>query len=376
MNYYQGDTWLVQYINPFTGKYSHLSVDRAVRMIQGTMRNSLLRVVLPSRELVAKVIKLTKKAESSYNKETRDLAPVINWAITKQALHMDEAGCKDIYKHAIELSAFSPLVRRAYAIFQISMCKAPIAAVRDRALKQLDNASYMDATVSKFQTALAFYEYACVLRPRCHRAHLNLALVDILIFNNNSRGERVLRRAIAYAPFDHRVMENWSYLKERFPEQQMLYYPSSRVEMTHTGKAEDKGGKKRSMYGYVVTENIHWAGWVYVDENDNPDINPVKKAAKMSKKKREKLEKEMKEKMKDDKFKDWAAVTEALKINYSFWYNPADGTQQPDSPDFQWESLVRKRRSAYVEQKGGLELYYDPLTSVHFQYHPLTDSYS
>ena len=64
------------------------------------------------------------------------------------------------------------------------------------------------------------------------------------------------------------------------------------------------------------------------------------------------------------------------QVNYSFWYNPADGAQQAERPDFHWYWQVRKARSAYQETKGGLEMYFDPLTNQRFQYHPLTDSYN
>ena len=132
--------------------------------------------------------------------------------------HDESSAVKEVYKHAIDLSAFSPLVRRAYAIFQISMCKPPVAATREKALKQLENSFFMDESIFKFETAVGFYEYACVLRPREHRAYLNLALVDCLVFKNYTRGERVLRRAIALAPFDARVVECWNYLKVRHLE--------------------------------------------------------------------------------------------------------------------------------------------------------------
>jgi len=286
------------------------------------LRNSLLRLILPPREKLLKVIRISRAAESKYNRETRDLAPVINWALTQQVLNMDESNAtKEVYKHAINLSAFSPLVRRAYAIYQISLCKPPVAASREKALKQLENAFFMDERIFKFETALGFYEYACILRPREPYAFLNLALVDCLVFKNYKRGERVLRRALALSPFDARVVECWNYLTVHFPqgdgEAQLLHYPPSRVDRAST-KAGGPQGKKRKIHGYIVTEDSQWAGWVFVDEEDNPDISPVKRANKLSKKKKEQIEKErqkkMEGKMKDQKFSEWAAVTEALKV--------------------------------------------------------------
>ena len=51
---------------------------------KGCLRNSLLRLILPPREKLLKVIRISRAAEGKYDRETRDLAPVINWALTKQ----------------------------------------------------------------------------------------------------------------------------------------------------------------------------------------------------------------------------------------------------------------------------------------------------
>ena len=60
----------------------------------------------------------------------------------------------------------------------------------------------------------------------------------------------------------------------------------------------------------------------------------------------------------------------------SYWYNPADGAEQQDAPDFKQQWLVRKQRSLFQDQADGLQQFYDPLTSEYFQYHELTGTYS
>jgi hypothetical protein len=89
----------------------------------------------------------------------------------------------------------------------------------------------IDELITKFETALSIYQYACIRNPKDHRALLNLALVDILIYQNHKRGEILMRRAVAHSPFQQRVLDIWSYVKDRFPDRQLLYYPKSRLEL-------------------------------------------------------------------------------------------------------------------------------------------------
>jgi hypothetical protein len=37
------------------------------------------------------------------------------------------------------------------------------------------------------------------------------------------------------------------------------------------------GGKKRELHGFMIIESINWAGWCYCSEEDNPDLNPIKR---------------------------------------------------------------------------------------------------
>jgi hypothetical protein len=98
-----------------------------------------------------------------------------------------------------------------------------------------------------------------------------------------------------------------------------------------------KDAKTRIVHGRPVVENPDWAGWVHV-------------------------------------VKDPMNISRKYK-NESYWYNPADGTEQPYPPEFRNEWMVRKNRSLLHEEEHGLQQYYDPLTSEYFQYHPLTDSF-
>ena len=382
-------------MNPFNGRFTHLSIDKAVRVIQAVVRNALLRVVRLSVAQLKKVVTIHHESLMRYDVLgllTTQLGTVINHAMSQQVIDLNELNCDAIYKHALELSGSSPLVCRAYAIFLISTCKAPVNLSRERSLKQLANSKRIDDQIAKFETALSIYEYACIRNPKDYRTLINLALVDILIYENNVRGEKLMRRAVAAYPFQERVADIWDYLKDSFPDKQFLYYPKSRTEMIQTGgggggdgvgdvggnMGGNVGGKKRELHGWIVTENPNWAGWCYCSEQDNPHLNPLKRNAQKGKIKPKTVNNTIK---KDEnngapKFTDWAQLSQALKTNYSIWYNPADGNQQIEEPNFLVEFEIRKRRSNYQESNGSLDLFYDPLTNSHFQYHPLTDTYT
>ena len=70
------------------------------------------------------------------------------------------------------------------------------------------------------------------------------------------------------------------------------------------------------------------------------------------------------------------AAPACIITDYSIWYNPADGTKQAQKPNFKTQFEIRKKRSLFEKSKGGLENYFDPLTNSHFQYHPISDSYT
>lgn len=179
-----------------------------------------------------------------------------------------------------------------------------------------------------------------------------------------------MRRAVAVAPLHERVLEIWTYVKDKFPDSRnLLYYPMTKIEMMSTLV----GGKKRELHGFIISENINWAGWCYCSEDDNPDLNPIKR----NRKNVNGIGKDSRmANTKNNKMSSWAQLSQGVRKDYSIWYNPADGTQQSEMPNFEVELDVRKRRSHYTESLGGLESYFDPLTYVHFQYHALTNTYT
>lgn len=337
MNYYDNGIHKVCYVNPWTGKYTNYTIDQAIRKLQITIRNKILlkTITMPFQNFI-KAGKIYKTAKKLYDKSfPKRLAVVINYAMVKHVIELDETLAKTLYAEAVELSEANPLVTRAYAFYMIGTCEAPIKLNRDRSIILLNDAKRKDPEHDKFLVAYYLFQFACIRNPYDIRALINLALVQCILYDGNSivlyNAEKLLRRALAIAPFDSRVLEIWTFLKEKFPERQLIYSSNSRV---HKANLQ---GKTRIIHGRPVYENNTWAGWVYI-EKDKMNISK--------------------------KFKD-----------EPYWYNPADGMEQTNIPDFKSQWIIRKNRSHYQEDLYGLEQYYDPLTSEYFQYHPLTDSY-
>jgi len=326
------------YVNPFTGKYTYLVPDMAARVIQSLVRNHLLKVILMPRDQFSKAAKIYMSASKQYhqyeNGETRRLAHVINYALVLHVADLDEVGAKEIYREAVDLSEANPLVTRAYAFFLMATCEPPIALNRERAQILLGDADRRDPEIAKFQLAYSMYQFAVLRQPYNPKTLINLALVQCVLYNKNFTGEKLLRRALAIAPFEGRVMEIWKFLKDRFPERHIMYNPLSRIHKL------TKGGnnKKRIVHGRQAFDNNQWAGWCFIED----DIYQVSKIHK----------------------------------GLSYWYNPADGSECTEMPKFEEQWIIRKQRSYFQVEEYGLEQYYDPLTSDYFQYHPLTDTYS
>jgi len=324
----------VHYVNPYNGKYTYMVPDQAARAIQHLVRNFLLRPLrMPLADFV-KAGKIFGTAEYQYFNTNRRLATVINFAMVSHVVNLDETVAKKLYAEAVELSEANPLVTRAYALFMMGTCEAPILKNRERAQFLFADARRKDEYADKFKVAYYLFQFACLRYPTDFRTLVNLALVQCLIYGNNFNGEKLMRRALAIAPFEERVVELWNYLKDRFPERHLVYNPNSRVHKIDVSK----DAKIRILHGRPVKENPKWAGWCYVEK----DTYNVSK-----------------------KYKD-----------EPYWYNPADGTELLNPPDLEEQWHIRRERSQFEGEMYGLENYFDPLTSEYFQYHPLTRTFA
>lgn len=320
------------YVNPFTGRYTHLTPDQSARLIQAMIRNWLIKPYRLPKEVFAKSVNFEMTAEELYNYQPKRLAYVLNFALVMFCVKLDYVRAKRLLEEALVLADTNPLTVRIIAILLLSTVESPSKVTRERALELLRDGARRDKTASKFDLAYnVFFRYGCYRNPRNARAFLNLGLVHFYIYQDNDAAEVVLRRAVALAPFDQHVMANWKQLRDEFPEKKFIYRPRARQLKI----SADAGAKKRRIHGLAVIENLEWAGWVYVE------YDPVM--------------------MKEDET--------------AYWYHPGTGEQRKDTPVWEKEWETRAQRSFFEGESDGLEHYYDSLTTTYFQRHILTDTY-
>ena len=320
------------YVNPFTGRYTHLTPHEAAKKIQAMIRNWMLTPFRLTMDVFTKSVTFEMSAEELYLSQPKRLAYVLNYALVMFCIKLEHLRAKRLLEEALVLADTNPLTCRIIAILLLATVESPSKVTRERAMELLKDSERRDKSAAKFDLArTVFFKYGCYRNPRNARAFLNLALVQYYVYKDKSAAEVVLRRAVGLAPFDQQVMANWKLLRDEFPEKKLIYRPRARQMKI---SAED-GGKKRRIHGLAVLENLEWAGWVYVE------YDPVM--------------------MKEDET--------------AYWYNPATGEQRKDTPEWEKEWEIRAQRSYYEGESDGLEHYYDSLTSTYFQRHILTDTY-
>ena len=189
---------------------------------------------------------------------------VINYALVAHIVEQDEPLGKKLYIEAIELAEANPLVTRAFGLFVLGTCEAPIALNRERAIRLIGDAKRRDPDHNKFEMAYLLYKYACLRQPKDVKVLCNRALVDCYLYGENWNAERMLRRALSISPFEPRVLEMWSYLRERFPDRQVLHNAPARLTQNDTAKS---GKPPKIVHGRPAVESPLWAGWVFIPED-------------------------------------------------------------------------------------------------------------
>lgn len=327
--YYTGSTL---YVNPFTGKYTHLDYDRATKLLQAMVRNWFLRPFKLPFDLFKKGVLFEKSCKQVYENDKTRLASVINYACVTFTVFIDYKLTRQLLLDALHLADTNPLTTRLYALFLLATCEAPVSVTREKANELLRDSARRDPYNHKFETAFnCFFKYACYRQPRSSGTLLHLGLAQFYIYHNLEQAEICLRRAVSISPFDTNVMENWKLLQLNFPERRLLYRPRGQQEKLST----NLGAKKMMVHGRSAIYDPGYAGWVFIER--------------------------------DPMYKDWGM---------EHWYNPATGERREDPPeDFQKEWFIRVDRSSFEGIKDGLEHYYDPLTSTYFQRHILTNTF-
>jgi len=330
----------VHYANPYTGKFTTFTATQAVFVVQSMVRNFFKGAFFLPVDEFRKVRLLVRDSDKEYERSKR-LASVINNALVQLLVRLDFEATKPALAEANELSNSNPLVARANAIFLLAACEAPVGPNRERAMLLLKESEHRDPTAAKFHLATNMAKYALYRDPRNASCLLNLAVIEVLVNKNLKNSQRLFRRALAIAPFNEAVLENWKFLKDRFPEElPQNYLPESKLSMGDTSK----GTKKRTIKGRVALEDPAWCGWVYVEVSS------------------------------DIYFMNSKADQEATA---AYWYHPSTGQSrhEDDPPIFPDEWAIRMQRSVFKEERFGLEHYYDPVTATYWQYHRMTETY-
>ena len=162
-------------------------------------------------------------------------------------LIQDEAKTREIYEQAMTLTDSNPLVLRSYGLFILAQCDAPLATTRQRALSMIKDARARDKDNLQFRTAYEIaFKYGCYKNPDSAMSYLYLGLAAYYVFENFEFAERALRRAVVMSPFDERVIENWKFLRDEFPDKAAMFQPKSRSQGM---LATLKGGRPKNIHG-------------------------------------------------------------------------------------------------------------------------------
>ena len=168
-------------------------------------------------------------------------------ALVNHLLYHDEAKAREIYEQAMALTDSNPLVLRAYGIFILAHCDAPIEKSRLRALSMIKDAQARDKENLQFRTAYEIaFKYGCYKNPDSAMSYLYLGLAAYFIFDHREFAERAMRRAVVMSSFDERIIQNWKFLRDEFPDKAAMYQPKARSQGM---LATLKGGQTKNIHG-------------------------------------------------------------------------------------------------------------------------------
>jgi hypothetical protein len=326
------------YVNPLTGRYTHISIHRAANIMQALARKWFLRPYLRYMDVSAlrKCVEIVRTAKSKYDSDSSKLINIVNYGLFAFAVKKDDRLSRQILGAALELADSNPSISRLYAIYIMSICEAPIVSSRERALGMIREAHLRDSDGKKFLLMRQCFKLSCLMKPQDPIGILNLALVEYYVYDNKKDAETLIRRAVAISAFDERVVENWKPMKDSFEEKTMLYRPKNQIEKLKASTA-GKGNKRIVVHGRDCRFDSSWAGWVYA-LNNSATLDP--------------------------------------SISREYWYNPATGEETFEVPNFAEEWSKRVNRSYFESDANGIEVYFDPITSEYFQRHPLSGTFS
>lgn len=244
--WYMTDTEM--YIDPSSGRFSTYSVELAAKRVTSVARNYLIKPFRLSLQQFKKGKSFAETIEAEFKRHPNKLGNIVNYALLAHAIQHNYARAKQLYLDAMRLSDSSPLVARAWGIFLLSHCEAPVAATREKAIKLLKDSRHRDPNASKFETACnCFFKYTLLCYPDHSQALLDMALIYFYVYADIAQAEKLLRRAVFLAPFDDKIVTNWQYLEPQFLNRNSEHILPRNVswaaESSSLGPATDRGYK-------------------------------------------------------------------------------------------------------------------------------------
>lgn len=210
------------YMNPFTGQSSWLTQNEAAQIVQRKFRQRQTQLLLPSFSNFSQVVKavsMIQDTEVKYKQQPSKLSNRVNYALLCHCIRLDINTARSLYKDAIVKSTQHPVIARAYGIFILATCQAPLTQTFEKACHLFQQAQKIDPDQKLFQIAKDnFFYWAVVMNPNNGMALLNYALLHQCILGEFHRAEKIYIRALTKDPANECIAQNFKLFQDqRYP---------------------------------------------------------------------------------------------------------------------------------------------------------------
>ena len=241
------------YTNNFTGQRSWLTEDEAARLLQRKYRVKMSKDLLGPSKLdfcqVARAVTFIRKAEEQYKSDPSKLSNKVNYALFCHCIKLDSNLARKLYKEAMEKNPGHPVIARAYGMFILANCEAPMHSTFQKACRLFQESHAVDPHMKMFQSAMEnFFYWGVLIHPKGASALLNYALLHQCVIGDIRRAENIYRRALSVDPSNRFIVENFELLTQQM-------YPGGKY---------DCGGPPFSVLhrsNTVKDQNEEWGEW-------------------------------------------------------------------------------------------------------------------
>ena len=213
----------VFYTNNFTGQRSWLTEDEAARLVQRKYRVKMSKDLLGPIKLdfcqVARAVTFVRKTEEQYKSDPSKLSNKVNYALFCHCIKLDYNLARKLYKEAMEKNPGHPVIARAYGMFILANCEAPMNSTFQRACRLFQESHAVDPQMKMFQSAIEnFFYWGVLIHPKGASALLNYALLHQCVLGDIRRAENIYRRALSVEPSNRFIVENFElFTQQMYP---------------------------------------------------------------------------------------------------------------------------------------------------------------